>query len=131
MTAIKQTLRRMIFGAALVGVSSGCAHKPDAEPVMVGGVALNPDPWLEDREVLTRRAGFDLDCPAEDLSITILATGDDDLSSGKDHPSEIYWDDWAVQVGVAGCDQRIVYIRTSKGWIANSQRDRESAAPAS
>ena len=99
--------QRMVLGTALVGVLSGCGH---AKAIDVNGFALNPDPWLEDQEKLTRRATFDLRCTAENLALTVLETGGE---------GGMYWDDWAVQVGVQGCDARIVYVRTQQGWVAN------------
>lgn len=93
-----------------VSTLAGCAHRtPDAPPVVNNGFNLNPDPWLKDAQTITQRASFDLNCPADQIAVTVLAVGGNGM----------YFDDWATQVGAAGCDQRAVYIRTPQGWLAN------------
>lgn len=67
---------------------------------------------MQDRQAVAQRASFDLNCPADKLGMTVLAVGGNGM----------FFDDWATQVGVSGCDQRIVDIRTIQGWIANVAR---------
>jgi hypothetical protein len=60
----------------------------------------------EDRTDIISRASFELRCPADGLTITLLSTC----------PNPGY----ACQVGVDGCDHRLVYQRTQLGWALNS-----------
>jgi hypothetical protein len=93
-----------------VSVLAACGHRqPEAPPLVSNGFTLNPEPWLDDQKKITQRASFDLNCPAEKIETTVLAVGGNGM----------YFDDWATQVGAAGCDQRAVYIRTPQGWLAN------------
>lgn len=49
-----------------------------------------------------RRASFESGCPADQLSIVVLS---------------------ASQVGVVGCERRVVYMSTESGWALNSAPD--------
>jgi len=105
------TLTRLsLVLAVALPVLGGCGHRqPKTPPLVVNGYTLNPDPWLEDRQKIAQRASFDLNCPAEQLELSVLAVGGNGM----------WFDDWATQVGAAGCDQRAVYVRTNQGWLAN------------
>jgi hypothetical protein len=58
-----------------------------------------------DLATLGKRASFDLSCPKQRLEFSEL--GRDDL-------------DEVSQYGVTGCGQKVVYVRTSRGWVLNS-----------
>ncbi|MDC0721400.1 hypothetical protein POL25_31120 [Nannocystis sp. bb15-2] len=112
--------RPLLFVPLALALLGGCRHSPD--PTMaVDGFTLNPDPWLQDRQAIAQRASFDLNCPAEKLALTVLAVGGNGM----------FFDDWATQVGVSGCEQRVVYIRTAQGWIANIARSDAAQPPPS
>jgi len=51
-----------------------------------------------------KRASFDMDCPAEELSVVPLG---DPKFGGYD------------TLGVTGCDKKITYVRVNSEWVAN------------
>ena len=59
-------------------------------------------------KTVTSAAAFELDCPEEDLTLTVLSA---------DGPRQL-----AKQIGVEGCDQRLVYVyfASTDTWIATS-----------
>ena len=74
-------------------------------------------------QALVERASFEFDCPAEQLDLRAL-TRFKLWQNGQIRPLT----DAGVQVGVAGCDQRGVYIARNMGeWVLNSTSDREKA----
>lgn len=98
----------------VLAVLAACGHRqPDPPPFVVDGFTLNPDPWVQDRQTIAQRASFDLNCAPEKLTLTVLAVGGNGM----------YFDDWATQVGVSGCEQRVVYVRVPQGWVANLARN--------
>lgn len=99
-------LRSLLLLSTVWIALAGCASTP---PLVVDGFTLNPDPWFQDRQKLLQRASFDLSCDPANLTLRVLAVGG----------NGIFFDDWATQVGVAGCDQKVVYVRALQGWVAN------------
>ena len=86
----------------LVLFSSGCAT------VAVDGFTLTQNVWTNDQIDIRSRASFELSCPAESLTLQVLATS---------RVQSVY----AGQVGVTGCEKRVVYVRSEAlGWVANS-----------
>ena len=64
----------------------------------------------ETKENLSKRASFDMSCPAQDLKFTVLSTRHDLLAG-----------DNALSVGVEGCGKKLVYVDSpTSGWLANS-----------
>ncbi|MCY1008354.1 hypothetical protein OV079_22910 [Nannocystis pusilla] len=110
--------RSLLFVPFVLALFGGCRHSPTPE-LVVDGFTLNPDPWLEDRQKIAQRASFDLNCPADKIGLTVLAVGGNGM----------WFDDWATQVGASGCDQRVVYIRTPQGWVANIARTDAAQPP--
>lgn len=103
-------IHRRVLTLALA-LASGCHRTPSQPPLVVDGHTLNPDPWLKDQQTIVQRATFDLNCDANKLEVKVLAVGGVGI-----------FDDWASQVGVSGCEQRAVYVRTQSGWVANTTR---------
>jgi len=81
--------------------------------VQVGDHLLLAEDWKRDRAEIEQRASFELRCPVEKLKLTVLAT----LYNVSPQRG-----DSAKQVGVEGCDHRLVYIHAGypSGWILNS-----------
>lgn len=79
-------------------VMIGCAPT-----LMVNGFTLDEYQWKRDRWIVHRQATFDLDCPAGDVTLTVLNAG----SVG------------ATNVGAAGCTRRVRYLRlgNTEQWI--------------
>lgn len=98
-------LTRLILCCA--GISAGCAQAS----IQRDGFVLERDRTDELLASLSRRAAFDLQCPAQEIDFTILAVHDD---MGPDMPK---------QVGVVGCNKRATYtmeyIQTGGGssWV--------------
>jgi hypothetical protein len=89
--------------AALLLLFAGCM----GPPVMVAGHAMYADQWLEDEKAIRQRASFEIGC--NELEIVPLVT-----RTEAGHT-------WAKQVGVSGCNHRLVYVKDSVGgWILNS-----------
>lgn len=99
-------LRSLLLLPVAAATLAACHSTP---PLVVDGFTLNPDPWFQDRQSLLQRASFDLSCDPATMSMRVLAVGGNGM----------YYDDWATQVGVSGCEQRVVYVRTLQGWVAN------------
>ena len=66
---------------------------------------LDKEDWNQQRVDILSRASFELRCAAEKLVVTVLVSN----SNG-----------YAMQVGVDGCDHRLVYVRNQLGWNLNS-----------
>ena len=60
------------------------------------------------------RAVFDLNCPAEKISITVLKDTADGMIGGSRA------DLGGSSVGVQGCDQRATYVYNGEAWVLNS-----------
>lgn len=72
-----------------------------------GGVGWGSGKWFaqpENEPTVRRRAAFDPDCAAEQLSLVPLAP--------PDYPYQ--------QVGVIGCGKRVTYVHTWDGWVMNA-----------
>ena len=80
----------LLCGACL---SAGCAQAS----IQRDGFVLERDRTEELLASLSRRAAFDLQCPAQEIRCTVLAVHDD---AGPDMPK---------QVGVVGCNKRATY----------------------
>ena len=99
----------LLLTTLAIAATTGC--KPSQPPLVVDGYTLNPDPWNQDRQTIVQRASFDLNCDPQSLEVRVLAAGGGQV-----------FDDWATQVGVSGCGQRGVYVRTQSGWVLNVAR---------
>lgn len=83
---------------------AGCAT------VQVGEYNLLKESWDNDQVAVRERASFELKCPKETLHLTVLA-GVYPAGSGSNR---------AKQIGVDGCEHRIIYVGTPEGWVLNS-----------
>jgi hypothetical protein len=103
-----------------LGIFAGCATSSPAPvavahynpAIHVGEYSLHPERWHEDEADLRRRAAFEISCTPEKLELTVL--------KGRFEPSAGY--NFAMQVGVTGCNHRLVYVKLdqSKEWVLNS-----------
>jgi hypothetical protein len=80
---------------------AGCAT------VQMGEFTLDKDYWERHEKEVKARASFELKCPPEQLTLTVLA------SHGG-------LTDTAKQIGVTGCDHRLVYVNNMGSWVLNS-----------
>lgn len=101
-------MNRLAFAALIL---TGCY-----KTVVVSGVEISEREWTRSAEAVTARAAFDLSCPAEQLSLTLLG------KVGR-HPN---------QIGVDGCGHRIVYVRPDlhfQTWVANVESRPGASSP--
>ena len=97
----------LLVCSLLLTITPACAHKT----IMLDGFEIDPAPWQKDQQAIAQRASFDLNCDANSLNMKIIAiAGAYGLA------------DWVSQVGVSGCGQSGVYVRTQQGWLLNSTR---------
>jgi hypothetical protein len=80
--------------------------------IQVGPHELNKEVYEGDVADIKSRASFELRCAPEQLELTILTVGQGYAT-------------WVTQMGVAGCGQRVVYVRQAapgyRGvWVLNS-----------
>jgi hypothetical protein len=66
--------------------------------VTVNGFSLMQGQWEEDRMKILQRSAFDLSCPKEQLTLTVLDAGR-----------------VAHQIGVEGCSKKATYVRAVTG----------------
>jgi hypothetical protein len=90
-------VKRLLVASLLCG---GCAT------VMVDGWKLAKDRWEYDRGQATKRAGFELSCPPDKLTLYVLSVYSGTITS--------------QQIGVAGCDHKLVYRNSIDGWVLDS-----------
>jgi len=85
----------------------GCAATPT---VRSGAFVLKKSDAEESFAQVRSRAEFELRCPAEKLELSVLA-----VYPQYDHA------DLPKQIGVTGCDHRMVYVRApGDSWILNT-----------
>lgn len=78
--------------------------------VRVGKYSLDKQSWEEARGLIVTRASFELRCPEERLSLSVLGT----WPGADDRPN---------QVGVEGCEHRLVYVDQGwSRWVLNSEQ---------
>lgn len=107
-SVIVRGMNRLAFAALIL---TGCY-----KTVVVSGVEISEREWTRSAEAVTARAAFDLSCPAEQLSLTLLG------KVGR-HPN---------QIGVDGCGHRIVYVRPDlhfQTWVANVESRPGASSP--
>ena len=91
-----------------IGLVLGTAILAACATVQVGDLTLGKDAWAEDDAELRARAAFEMNCPKEELMLSVL-------SATRGSPR------FAETVGVTGCQQKAVYKRVpSTGWVLNS-----------
>jgi hypothetical protein len=105
----------IIMGLLVIGLSAGCAT-PVLGPgqAVIDGFKVNVKQWEKWKAQVGQRASFELDCPQEDLSMTILDTTSD----------------MPTTVGVSGCGYRAVFISANGKWVMNSVNQPASDAQA-
>ncbi len=70
------------------------------------------------RELALPRAAFELDCPAEQVAVSVLRDSDPEPESRGMA---------GAQVGATGCGKRAVYVFTdSAGWVVDSASESPS-----
>jgi hypothetical protein len=79
-----------------------------AATVHVGHFNLQASSWEAARVTVSSRAAFELKCPEDKLSLTVLDVIQDAFG------------DVPRQIGVDGCDHRLVYVASPSGWVLNS-----------
>ena len=105
-------MRRIVVLALLLAQLPfvvGCA----ATKIEVDGIRVQEALWREADAQLRRRAAFDLDCPPEEIALTLLH-----LAEGQ-----------PVEVGASGCDRRAVYSRANVGGFVSGNWLRQECAP--
>lgn len=93
-------IRRSIVACALVSVGCGSV-------VVVDGIEVYEGRWRRARESVESVAAFQLDCPRDALSYTLLRR------VGRE----------VTQVGVSGCGQRDVYTKVGEQWFSSGQSE--------
>jgi hypothetical protein len=81
--------------ACVVLILMSCA----ARTMNVNGFTLKADDWERDRWIIRQQAAFDLGCPKDELTLTVL--------------NHDYYNATATNVGASGCDKRVRYIRVT------------------
>ncbi len=94
-------MRRLLF---LLPLFAACA----TTTLKMGRFEVSKEDWDNARERVTSRAAFEINCPAEKLSLTLLATYG---REGNGYPT---------QIGVDGCERRVVYVNVNGQWVLNS-----------
>ena len=94
----------MKWAAALL-LCSGCAT------VLVNGWKLGKDRWDYDSGQVRKRAAFELSCPPEKLELSVLAVYSGTIT--------------AQQIGVSGCEHRLVYRNSNDGWLLDSAKPQD------
>lgn len=76
----------------------------------VGGRVVYEEAWQNARKQVSKRAAFELNCSAEQLTLSILATFSGD-------------DQFVNSIGVEGCGHRAVYLYAphTAQWVLNSR----------
>jgi hypothetical protein len=100
--------RHVVPILATLILTLGCGGS--AVTVSSGHFWIRKDLAEEEFPRIKERASFDLKCQPEELKIVTLQV------KGVD-------EDIPIQVGVTGCGQRVVYVRTprgSAGWVLDS-----------
>jgi hypothetical protein len=101
-------MRTFVFAAVTLTLACAAAC---AAPEAVNGFKVNAMEWTEAQGKVASRAAFEMKCSRDQLQLTVVQVGDGvDFSGG--HVPE--------QVGVTGCGQSAVYVRSPAGWLANS-----------
>ena len=78
-------------------------------PLMVAGKPMAMPYWERDDREVRQRAAFGINCPQQ-LDVIPIVT--DEIQAGQQY---------AKQIGVAGCGHRLVYVRVyPSGWVLNS-----------
>ena len=97
-------MKLAVVVSLLAVVVSGCAT------VVVDGYPLREGWWNKSSQLLKTRAAFELQCPQDQVKLTVLAEG-------------------GVTVGATGCGRRGVYVfsQATMGHVLNSPI--ESAVP--
>ena len=97
-----------VLGIVMLLLVGGCAAPPTM--IEVNGYQLEKEPTERAFAEIKTRAAFELECPKEQLKLTVLR---------EKHGS-------ALHVGVMGCDRRGVYVRSydrstnSFEWLMNT-----------
>jgi hypothetical protein len=104
----EETMRSFVFAAVALTLACTTAC---AAPVAVNGFKVNAMEWTDAQEKVVSRAAFDMKCAKDQLQLTVVQVGDSVDFSGGHFPQ---------QVGVTGCGQSVVYVRSPAGWLANS-----------
>lgn len=63
--------------------------------IMVDGIEVYEERWIETKEDILRRVEFDFGCPAEQVSLTLFKR----------------YNVYPTEVGIRGCDKQGVYVR--------------------
>jgi len=74
--------------------------------MIVNGFTLDAEGWKQDSWILRRQAAFDLDCPQDEVTLTVL---------DYDFRRRV-----ATNVGASGCDKRVRYLHVA---TSNFQSD--------
>ena len=90
-----------VFGTILL---VGCVPK-----VTIDGIETIESVWERDSAELVRRAGFDMDCKAGEMRLTLISVA----------PNK-----FPEQVGVEGCGSKGVYVKTTSGWVLNTEQSK-------
>ena len=95
----------LIATATLMGLS-GCATM-----IMRDGFELLKENWVANEREIISRASFELSCAPDKLTLQVLA----DMQGAN----------VASQVGVTGCDRKVVYVKPygSGTWVMNSSNE--------
>lgn len=92
-----------LFALGLIVPLSGCYKY-----IQHSGKEVLEFAWEEEASSVRSRAAFDMQCPKEELSLTLL-----EVNEGR--PA------YPRQIGVRGCGEQTVYVWTHSGWILNNQ----------
>lgn len=113
----KKFLVPSLCRSTAVGLAATLALMGCASSLVVDGLPVGEQKWSDSQRDVRRRASFDMGCDAAALELTLL---------------EVH--EWArppnpTQVGVTGCGRRGVYVRTSSGWVLNTDQRDSGAEP--
>ena len=102
------------FALALFSLSFfSCGSSSGSRAVItVTGVQVYERIWQQTLQEITPRATYELQCPAEQLSFSLIR------KYGRS----------PVQVGISGCGQRILYVRPIIGGVVGSWRPETTAS---
>ena len=89
---------------AMAALTLACGGK-----IVVDGFTVRESRWVRAQEDVARRATFDLECPAEQLDMTLLNT--------QRWP---YKGAYPSQVGVRGCGHTATYVGGRGTWVMNN-----------
>lgn len=79
---------------------------------VVNGLAVNEAQWNADRTKISTQASAALDCPQENLRLTLLDAKETYLGGDSTIMA-------ATQIEASGCGRRAIYSKTPSGWSAN------------